>query len=142
MFHQFINFSFEFSLATPALVFSSVSLLMLAYTNRFVVIADLIRDLHKTHQNQPNESILKQINNLEYRMDIIKKMQMFGAASFITSIISMIALAFGLSSSSFSLFIISLITLVISLLYLLRELSVSIDALKIQLDDIHSESQD
>lgn len=138
-FENFISYSYDFGFSTPALVFSSVSLLMLAYTNRFVVLADLIRELHGSHQNHPSKRNIEQIQNLAYRMNIIKKMQMSGAVSFVLSILSMLLLVFQLKILSLLAFIISLVALIISLLYLLRELSVSIVALGIQLDDIHDE---
>ncbi|QIK57739.1 DUF2721 domain-containing protein [Erysipelothrix sp. HDW6A] len=134
-----MSFTFDFSLTTPALIFPALSLLMLAYTNRFVVLADLIRDLYERHQAHPDERNLNQIANLQFRMTLIKKMQMFGAVAFAIAAISMLAAMVNIPKLSGVLFITSLICLVISLVYLLKELSVSIDALTIQLDDIKNQ---
>ncbi len=134
-----MSFTFDFSLTTPALIFPALSLLMLAYTNRFVVLADLIRDLYERHQTHPDERNLNQIANLQFRMTLIKKMQMFGAVAFAIAAISMLAAMVNIPKLSGVLFITSLICLVISLVYLLKELSVSIDALTIQLDDIKNQ---
>ena len=81
----------DFNIQTPALIFPAISLLMLAYTNRFVVLAGLIRDLLSEHQNNPKDEILAQIDNLQKRMDLIKKMQVWGAIAFVLSAFSMLA---------------------------------------------------
>ena len=127
---------FDFSLTTPALIFPAISLLMLAYTNRFVVLADLIRNLYNEHRKNPRQENLDQIANLKYRMDVIKKMQIFGASSFIVAVMSMLAAVASLEMASKTLFALALVLLIISLGYLLKELSISIDALTIQLNDI------
>lgn len=124
------------NLETPAMIFPAISLLMLAYTNRFVVLAGLIRDLYDQHKETPKKEILAQIENLQKRMSYIKSMQVLGAIAFILAVVSML---FGLnefptqSTISFGL---SLISLIASLVYLLLELQISITALTIQLDDI------
>lgn len=136
----------EFTLQTPAMIFPAISLLMLAYTNRFVVLAGLIRDLYEKHQDSPNEQILAQIINLQKRMKYIKSMQVLGAMSFIGAVLSMLltmfthynAVMFTLSRVIFAL---SLVLLVISLVYLLKELSISIEALTIQLQDIKNKNR-
>lgn len=139
-----MEFIFEFELSTSLLVFPAISLLMLAYTNRFVVLADLIRELYKSHKLDPKQENIDQIENLQYRMDIIRKMQLTGALSFISAAISTL---FSLLAShtqfattgneatsfAFFAFVVSIILLIVSLVYLIRELAISIDALKIQL---------
>lgn len=136
-----MNLNLTFDLTTPALIFPAISLLMLAYTNRFVVLADLIRELYNSHQENPKQQNLDQIKNLNYRMDIIKYMQMSGATSFILAAISMLLSLLSLKTPSMIAFFISLIFLIVSLGFLLKELYVSIDALKIQIDDIEAKSK-
>lgn len=131
-----MNLNLNFELTTPALIFPAISLLMLAYTNRFVVLADLVRSLHENHQQKPSPQTLAQINNLQFRMELIKKMQVFGAAAFVFSALSMLCALLALMNAAQITFAIGLILLLISLFYLLKELSVSIDALKIQLNDL------
>ncbi|CAM3620552.1 DUF2721 domain-containing protein [Erysipelothrix urinaevulpis] len=131
-----MKFIFDFSLTTPALIFPAISLLMLAYTNRFVVLADLIRNLYNEHRQNPRQENLDQIANLKYRMDVIKKMQIFGASSFIAAVSSMLVALIQQPWLAGILFTASLVLLIISLAYLLKELSISIDALTIQLNDI------
>lgn len=131
-----MHLSLDFNLSTPALIFPAISLLMLAYTNRFVVLADLIRSLYDEHKENPQRGIMAQINNLQYRMGIIKKMQIFGAAAFVIAAVSMLCSMISFKTIASILFMVSLVLLTISLFLLLKELSVSIDALTIQLNDI------
>ena len=133
-----MQLNINFDLTTPAMIFPAISLLMLAYTNRFVVLADLIRELYDSHKKNPRQENLDQIQNLNRRMDIIKKMQITGATSFILAAISMLLSLFSFSKVSIIIFSFSLILLISSLGFLLKELSISIDALKIQIDDIEA----
>lgn len=128
-------------LQTPSLVFSATSLLMLAYTNRFLTIAGLVRDLINAHHSTQDEKILQQINNLQVRMSYIRKMQLYGAFSFTTAILSMLLQMFNQVPTYIAAwaFIISLIFLLISLLYLVRELQLSNDALNYQLESLKKE---
>jgi hypothetical protein len=68
----------EINLTTPALLFPTVSLLMLAYTNRFLTIATIIRNLHDRYREDQNENLLGQIANLRFRVYLIRNMQIFG----------------------------------------------------------------
>lgn len=77
------------TLSTPALLFGSISLLLLAYTNRFLVIAQLIRNLYDHDRESPDSSTRKQISNLQQRVTLIKYMQTFGVVSFILCTASM-----------------------------------------------------
>ena len=51
----------EIDISTPALLFSAISLLILAYTNRFLTIAQIIRNLKKNYDDNHNKSILLEI---------------------------------------------------------------------------------
>lgn len=131
----------EFNLETPAMIFPAISLLMLAYTNRFVVLAGLIRDLYEQHKEAPKKEILAQIENLQKRMEYIKNMQVLGAIAFILAVGAMLLGMLGYYNTSTFIFTISLISLIGSLIYLLLELQISITALTIQLDDIKEISE-
>lgn len=126
----------NFDLTTPALIFPAISLLMLAYTNRFVVLAQLIRDLDKEYRETHLDVHLNQIANLRKRMAYIKSMQVLGALAFITAATSMLLHMLGTTISAYIAFGISLIPLIGSLIYLLLELNISIEALSIQIDDL------
>ncbi|MGE5464189.1 MAG: DUF2721 domain-containing protein, partial [Syntrophothermus sp.] len=85
----------EITINTPALLFPAVSLLMLAYTNRFLTLATIIRGLYDRYQNVPEENLLLQISNLRYRIYLIRNMQIFGVLSLLFCVISMFALFAG-----------------------------------------------
>ena len=80
------------TLTTPALLFPTVSLLMLAYNNRFLTLATIIRTLHDRYHANREESLLAQIANLRYRVYLIRNMQIYGVLSLIFCVVSMLAL--------------------------------------------------
>ena len=125
----------DFTIQTPTLLFSAISLLMLAYTNRFVVIAELIRDLYAKYQEKPDDIIKGQLLNLRQRMRIIRNMQVFGALSFFFSVLSLMMIFLDLVLIAEILFGISLGMMLVSLLLLILELNISVNALNIQLKD-------
>ena len=79
----------ELTLTTPALLFPAISLLLLAYTNRFLTLANLIRELHRSYKSNPEEIIFAQILNLRYRVKLIRNMQIFGVGSFFGCVLCM-----------------------------------------------------
>jgi hypothetical protein len=125
----------ELSLTTPALLFPAISLLMLAYTNRFLTIATIIRNLHDRYKNEANDNLLGQIANLRHRIYLIRNMQIFGVLSLLFCVISMFALFAGWVSGGQWTFAIALI-LMISMLLSLRELQISVGALDLLLVEL------
>ena len=125
----------DFTLQTPTLLFSAISLLMLAYTNRFVVIANLIRELYAKHEHSPSDITFHQLVNLRRRMRIIRNMQVFGAISFFFSVLSLLLILIQWMIAAEVAFGISVILLLISLALLIAELQISVNALNIQLKD-------
>ena len=99
-------------ITTPAVLFPSVSLLLLAYTNRFLALASIVRqmDVCATDEYQMN-----QIKNLQKRMQYIKRMQYFGVASLLLCVVSMFFLFFQVDLLGMFFFVISLILMIISL---------------------------
>jgi hypothetical protein len=128
----------DFNLQTPTLLFSAISLLMLAYTNRFVVIANLIRELYAQHIKEPTDITYDQLANLRKRMRIIRNMQIFGGVSFFFSVLSLLLLFASLDFIAKIAFGTSIIMLLVSLMLLLMELQISVHALNIQLKDFDS----
>lgn len=135
----------DLTLSTPALLFPAISLLLLAYTNRFLSLAALMRDLYARYRAEPTSRIKGQILNLRYRIGIIRNMQVFGVASFFGCVLSMFMLFAGLPDFGIWIFGGSLILLLVSLALSLREIQVSIDALSLQiadLDEIDTQKRD
>ena len=126
----------EFNLSTPALLFSAISLLMLAYTNRFLAVAALVRQHINLYEESNEENILKQINNFETRLKIIKYTQVFGVISFLFCVVSMVLIFIDWIFPAEIVFLLSLIALFVSLLLSLQEVFLSIGALNIELERI------
>ncbi len=124
----------ELQLSTPALLFSAITLLMLAFTNRFLAIASLIRGLHKNFLNDPNsEIIVKQIENLRLRLKLIKTMQLFGVFSFLMCVVCMYLLFQGFTTAANWVFVASMLSLLVSLVISLFEIQFSTKALNLEL---------
>jgi hypothetical protein len=128
----------DIMVTTPALLFPAISLLLLAYTNRFLTLAQLIRDLHAKYKANPEELILAQIKNLSYRVKLIRDMQIYGVASFFLCVATMFVLFIGQELVGKLLFGASLVLLLVSLALSLREVQVSVDALYYRLKDLES----
>ena len=105
----------ELNLTTPALLFPAISLLLLAFTNRFLTLANLIRELHARYKANPDEILMAQIKNLRYRIHIIRDMQAFGVASLFLCVVSMLFLFFNLELIGKISFGIALLLLMASL---------------------------
>jgi len=131
----------EFSINTPALLFPAITLLMLAYTNRFLALATLIRNLHaKYKQIQEDKEIIKaQIHNLKRRLNLVKQMQGSGITSFFFCVLSMLFFFLRYEMWAISIFGISLVFLLISLFLSLTEIYISTKALEIELKDMEEE---
>lgn len=127
----------ELQLSTPALLFSAITLLMLAYTNRFLAVATLIRGLHKNYLKGPDQEIIvEQIHNLRKRLTLIKNMQLFGVLSFLLCVICMFLLFQGFTAIANWVFIVSMGTLLVSLGISLVEIQISTKALNLELSDM------
>ncbi len=133
----------DISITTPALLFPAISLLMLAYTNRFLALASLIRNLHAKYKDHTNkEGVLKQIRNLRLRLRLIRLMQFFGILSLILCVLSMFFVFEQLNGWANFLFASSLVAMLISLFLSLSEIQISTRALEIELSDMEGLSDD
>jgi hypothetical protein len=126
----------DFSISTPALLFSAISLLILAYTNKFLALASLIRQMIEQYGKSSDINILKQINNFQLRLKVIKYTQIFGVISFLFCVISMFLIFVRKLIPAEISFGLSLIAMFISLLLSLQEIFISIGALNIELNRI------
>lgn len=126
------------TLTTPALLFPAISLLLLAYTNRFLTLAQLTRKLADEERDQHHEITARQILMLRQRISLTKRMQLAGVLSFLLCTLSMFALFLSLEMLGMVLFGISLLSLSVSLIYSLWEVTLSTNALSLQLQDIEA----
>ena len=124
------------TITTPALLFPAISLLLLAYTSRFLALAALMRDLSSKHKLQPDINIRGQIQNLRTRLKIIRNMQILGALSFFLCVFSMLVLFIGKITLGEVFFGISLLVLMASLAMSIWELQISIAALDLQVKEM------
>ena len=124
------------NLETPALLFSATSLILLAYTNRFLTIAQIVRSLKSSYDEQHNKTIYLQIKNLNLRLTLIRYMQMFGVLCLFLSVFAMLLLFFEIQLFAIYFFGLSLLSLLISLGISFWEISISVNALKLHLSDL------
>lgn len=129
----------DLPLTTPSLLFPAISLLMLAYTNRFLGLASVVRALHATWRSSGDPTLVAQIANLRKRIRIIKRMQTLGVLSLMLCTASMALLFFGLQVAGQITFGISLLTMLGSLALSLWEIQMSGMALDLQLKDAQHE---
>ena len=124
------------TLATPALLFSAISLLMLAFTNRFLALASLVRSLHAVYKERPDEVLYGQIRNLRLRLDLIRWMQVAGIASLLLCVLSMFLIYVRSLLAAEIVFGAGLVLMIVSLALSLWEIQISVDALNLHLRDI------
>ncbi len=124
------------SIETPALLFSATSLILLAYTNRFLTIASIIRGLKKIYHEKENKMILLEIKNLNLRLTLIRFMQMAGVLSLFLSVFTMLLLYIERPLFGIYFFGLSLMSLLVSLGLSFWEINISVDALRLHLSDL------
>ncbi len=128
--------SVELTLTTPALLFPTVSLVLLAYTNRFLAVAALIRKLAAEYQTKKDKKLADQIRSLRIRVRLIRDMQMLSIFALFLSVLCMFFIFDGDLVIAKYMFGASLLSLLISLGMSLREIQISTRALAIQLRDM------
>ncbi|MEX2442677.1 MAG: DUF2721 domain-containing protein [Alkalispirochaeta sp.] len=130
----------EFTFSTPALLFPAISLLFISYTNRFISYADLVRRLHERWRTDGSPALQMQIQNLHRRIGLIRDMQVSGALSLLSAVLCMVLLFFGQVLAAEIVFVLSLALLSASMAFLVFEVSISIRALNVQLQDLTDSS--
>ena len=126
----------KLSLTTPAVLFSAISLLLLAYTNRFLTIAQLVRTLHTKYKENRSHIIFGQIKNLRKRIALIRNMQIFGIISLLLCVVCMFLLYVEYNAIAEIIFGVALLLLIASLALSAWEIQISVKALNLHLGDI------
>ena len=129
----------DITLTTPGLLFSAISLLLLAYTNRFLAIANLIRKLYSEYQQNPDKLVLGQIKNLRQRVQLIKNMQIWGVISLFLCVLCMFLIFAENQLLGKWVFGAGLLLLLISLGISIKEIQISVKALNLQLKNMDNE---
>ena len=127
----------EITFNTPALLFPAISLLLLAYTNRYLALANLIRKLHDEYmRGEKNHLLVKQIRILRVRINLVRQMQALGVLSFLCCVITMYGVYQEWQQVVKYVFAISLLSLLASLILSIFEISQSTKALEWELSDM------
>lgn len=127
----------ELTFNTPALLFPAISLLLLAYTNRFLALASLVRKLHDEYQQgKENHILVQQIRSLRFRLRLVRYMQALGVFSFVCAVCTMYAIYMEWAQVSRFIFASGLLSLLASLVISLVEITQSTKALELELSDI------
>ncbi|GAA3600064.1 DUF2721 domain-containing protein [Flavivirga amylovorans] len=128
----------ELTLTTPALLFSAISLIMLAYTNRFLAYASIIRNLHNKYQKEKDSVLMAQIKNIRHRLYLTRSMQIFGITSLLFCVLTMFLIYIQLYTIAAWVFGLALILLIFSLAFLIWEIQISVKALEHHINDIEN----
>ena len=126
----------EISFTTPALLFPAVSLLLVAYTNRFNAISSRIRVMSALYKASPSSALMAQIRSLRKRVNVIRNMQAFGVGSLFLCVICMFSLLAGELLVGKIVFGFSLLSMLISLFYSMWEILISVHALNLELNEL------
>ena len=125
-------------LTTPSLLFSAISLILLAYTNRFLSYASVVRTLKEKHEQTHDPKDIAQIANLRKRLYLIRSMQILGILSLLLCVIAMFFIYISWQNIAAWIFGVALLLLAASLCVCIWEINISVRALEIHLEDISS----
>ena len=128
----------QLTLTTPALLFSAISLIMLAYTNRFLAYAAIIRNLHDKYQQNKDTILIAQIKNIKQRLYLTRSMQIFGISSLLLCVLTMFLIYIQQNTIAVWVFGLALVLLIVSLSLLIIEIQISVKALEHHISDIES----
>ncbi|WP_242119790.1 DUF2721 domain-containing protein [Aestuariivivens sediminicola] len=128
----------QLTLTTPALLFSAISLIMLAYTNRFLAYASVIRSLHDKYIQKKDSIIIAQIENIKRRLYLTRSMQIFGITSLLLCVLTMFLIYIKQHTIAIWIFGVALILLIFSLVLLIIEIQISVKALEHHISDIEN----
>ena len=131
----------EITLTTPALLFPALSLLLLAFTNRFLGLATLIRNIKDRYDSYRSQLVFRQIENLRNRLVLIRNMQAFGTLSMFGCVLCMFLLFADYQEAGKYVFAFSLLMMLISLALALREIQISVKALELELNDLQETAE-
>jgi hypothetical protein len=129
----------KLDITTPALFFPTVSLLLLAYTNRFLALAAVIRQLHSQYRSSPDATYLKQIASLRTRIRLVRNMQFWGVLSLLLCTLCTFLIFIQCDRAAVWLFVVSMASMIASLVFSLWEIRLSVVAIDLHLSDIEAD---
>ena len=128
----------ELTLITPTFLFSAVSLILLAYTNRFLTYTSLVRNLKVKYMENKSSVTKAEIENLKKRLKLTRLMQLYGVASLLLCVATMFLIYIGLQTVSAAIFAVALLFLIISLALSVWEINISSKSIQIHLSDMEA----
>ena len=131
----------DLTIQTPALLFPAISLLLLAFTNKFLAIANLIRNLVSDYEKHRHDLLMTQIASLKRRLQLIRWMQVFGISSMLLCVVTMFLIFKNWQMAAKVLFGISLLLMIVSLFLSLMEIVLSAGALRLILRDLEEKER-
>ncbi|SFD17796.1 MULTISPECIES: DUF2721 domain-containing protein [Algibacter] len=129
----------QLTLTTPALLFSAISLIMLAYTNRFIAYTAAIRDLYDKYQKNHDKRFYKQIRNIKHRLYLTRYMQILGITSLLFCVLTMFLIYIQQNTIAVWIFGLALLLLIASLSLLIVEIQISAKAWEEHISDIEND---
>lgn len=127
----------DISINTPALLFPAISLVMLAYTNRFLTLSARVRTLHDNYEKTEKKEIIHgQIRSIRYRIKLIKHMQTLGVLAFLCCILCMFFIYLGFMHLANWVFAFCMLSFALSLCFSLLEINLSMKAIELLLSDM------
>lgn len=131
----------DIGLATPAIMFPAVSLVLLAYTQKYLALAQLVRRLHVEYKASPEDYLLRQIRSMRKRLYLIRNMQAAGIIAFLFCVIAMLLIYLQATHWGSAVFALSLGFFILSMLFSLRETQLSLRALDLELSDAEKKTE-
>ncbi|WP_374163650.1 DUF2721 domain-containing protein [Arcticibacter sp. MXS-1] len=129
----------SFSVSTPIILFPAISLILLAYTEKFVQLGRLLRTLKKQYEDHNAPHIIEQIQNLRTRIYLIRNMQASGTCAFFLCIATIFLMFQGQEEIAWYTFWFSMIFLMLALYLSFREINLSSNALRLAISDVKDE---
>lgn len=127
-------------ISTPGLLFPAISLLMLAYTNRFLGLASLMRQILSKFQEHGKHSDWQQIDNLRFRISLLRYTQAMGVSSLLLCTASIFSIFLGSDQGARIFFAAAVIFMAVSLCLSLWEIHLSVVSLDIEISNIKSQN--
>lgn len=117
--------------------FPAISLLLLAFTNSYITVANVIRSLkNQFDKGDRSDNLDLQLKSLYGRIEIIRYMQQFGIGSLLFASLSMFLIFANLQLLGKLSFGISLILLIASMFLSLHETTLSNKAIELEIKTI------
>lgn len=121
---------------TPGLLFPAISLLMLAYTNRFLGLTSASRNLVSQYRSKPDARLLRQVESLRERLALVRLTQAMGVTSLLFCTACLFALFLNSQLTARIAFAAAMLFMLTSLVVSLREIYLSVRAINIEFDSL------